>query len=789
MNTNSFFYPFDPTGLATTNLVSGERQVVNAPGVLDFYYIVPKAGPYFRESLQLIRYPSGVPMVEGVDYVCSHLFHAATHSTGKGVYGSITFYDHTLTGTVSLQYQTIGGDWVIGESKILEVLANIQIDPRITTWDETVDVPFQFPVIAHEFNVDDFVGADDVVAKLLLIKEAIVAASSGSAASHVLDFENPHRTTKKHVGLEFVDNFPTASLQQAQVGTTNSAFMTPLRTAQAIQALSWVRIDTHVQRVDNPHEVTKAQVGLGNVENLIIASIGEAEAGSTNARYMSPARTKDAISAQAVAPLTAYINRRDNPNQVTASQVGLGNVSNFATGTSQDAQDGTASDKFLSVREIVGAINYHIKDAFTTHAANTANPHFVTATQVGLGNVGNYGLADLSAAQAGSSNELYMTPWSTHQLVLALGGSGSDSGHALLKDNPHNVTALQVGLGNVADYLMATKPQAEAGVLSTAYMNPVTTKNAIQFQVGTVLQAHVDSTSNPHNVTAAQVGTYSSATIDIMLADKMDAGGVANDTLLVFGQTKGELLADIGNLTVNNSLHLGGVALDDLPDYLSGMTVNNAMHLEGLTTQEILTAFINSGRAGANQSIIAPVVPVIDSASPLVSIKHNETWTMLGRYKSNILDLNDVITLSFMIEGGSNEDSLNSPVSLVNLTIDKDIWSGSGNPDFKYRAITSLNAFPRAYEIFTRAIADNGAFYLEIWSKDGRLRNTMAITDLSNRCIGWIVNESNTDNANVILVEPAGLIAVDLMPGIVYENSLDTVFLALEDLTARFDNL
>lgn len=46
---------------------------------------------------------------------------------------------------------------------------------------------------------------------------------------------------------------------------------------------------------DNPHSITKANVGLGSVENYGIATDVEAKAGTINNKYMTPKRTKEAI--------------------------------------------------------------------------------------------------------------------------------------------------------------------------------------------------------------------------------------------------------------------------------------------------------------------------------------------------------------------------------------------------------------------------------------------------------------------------------------------------------------
>lgn len=65
------------------------------------------------------------------------------------------------------------------------------------------------------------------------------------------------------------------------------------------EAELWGALSAHAARTDNPHGVSKAQVGLGNVENLGLATQAEAEAGTVNNQYMTPLRAAQAIAALA----------------------------------------------------------------------------------------------------------------------------------------------------------------------------------------------------------------------------------------------------------------------------------------------------------------------------------------------------------------------------------------------------------------------------------------------------------------------------------------------------------
>ena len=56
-------------------------------------------------------------------------------------------------------------------------------------------------------------------------------------------------------------------------------------------------INSHINNKNNPHGVTKSQVGLGNLLNYAVATVAQAEEGTSNAAYMTPLRTMQAIAA------------------------------------------------------------------------------------------------------------------------------------------------------------------------------------------------------------------------------------------------------------------------------------------------------------------------------------------------------------------------------------------------------------------------------------------------------------------------------------------------------------
>lgn len=156
--------------------------------------------------------------------------------------------------------------------------------------------------------------------------------------------------------------------------------------------------------------VTDEKIGLrtvGGVKNklqALLTLIGQQIAGikGTEAWNNGPAitlaaakRTLDAHKAAADElreGFDAHAASKANPHAVTKTQVGLGNVPNVATNDQTPTYSESAALTQLSSGEKLSAALGKLARAVRSlmeHLANTANPHGVTKSQVGLGNVTN----------------------------------------------------------------------------------------------------------------------------------------------------------------------------------------------------------------------------------------------------------------------------------------------------------------------------------------------------------------------------------------------------------------
>lgn len=222
-------YPFDATGILQTNRILDEQHAVTENNFRNYYFIVPKFSPFFADNISIVHSFQGVnrQLVENVDYYCALMFIGATRATGKPVYGAITLNNLNTSGIISITYNTIGGNWNVDQQYIIEQIAEKAYNPRTASWEQIVGTPETFPPIPHQWELVDLVGLTDVVDRLSLIEQAILLASQTQSSVHLTNFNNPHFVTKTQLGLSNVGNWKLATQTEVLDGASNTTLITP----------------------------------------------------------------------------------------------------------------------------------------------------------------------------------------------------------------------------------------------------------------------------------------------------------------------------------------------------------------------------------------------------------------------------------------------------------------------------------------------------------------------------------------------------------------------------------
>lgn len=396
-------------------------------------------------------------------------------------------------------------------------------------------------------------------------------------------------------------------------------------------------MNSHITNTDNPHKVTKAQVGLGNVEDKSAATLksefaAKAVSASDNG-FTTGAQVHTAVEG-VNETLQGHINTKSgNPHNVQKGDVGLGNVDNKSTATIKsefaDNNDIAANKTGFTTGHVVYSYIEALKNGYTgtlkdlndaisdgstalnTHKADNTNPHGVTKAQVGLGNVDNTSDANKPVSTA---QKKYVDDTAASLLGDANDAAGANTIHGANKaadaaqdyaegvqtnlnthttdyNNPHKVTATQLGVGDFENKTVAGIKEGfaakaiadnDAGFASGdqvydyiknlrgSYTGTLEGLNTSIGNVSTALGTHTAATNNPHNVTAEQlgVGDFKDQT-RAGIKSAWTASSIAND---VAGFTTGDQVYDY--IVALKNGYTG--TLDDLDDDIAQNATNIA---------------------------------------------------------------------------------------------------------------------------------------------------------------------------------------------------------------------
>ena len=398
-----------------------------------------------------------------------------------------------------------------------------------------------------------------------------IAKAITSLISHLGNTSNPHSITKVQIELGNVDN---TSDENKPVSTAQA---TAIEDAKKAGTTAQTNLKTHTDNKSNPHSVTKAQVGLGNVPNVATNdqaptyTVATENTALTSGEKLSVAMGK---IAKAINSLISHLSSTSNPHGVTKSQVGLGNVENKSSSTIRGELTKTNVTNALGYTPINSAVK-GVANGVAELDANGVVPSSQLPSYVD--DVLEYS-SKSAFPTSGESGKIYVAQdtnltyrWSGSAYTeisssLALGTTSStayrgDRGNTAYthsqktSGNPHGVTKSDVGLGNVdntadADKSVkyatsaesATKATQDAGgnVIASTYtkikdivdnLTSTSTNSPLSANQGKVLKDKIKDIVSAIGISNSDMETYDSQTNFLNLAIEIPSGQSAKRAL------------------------------------------------------------------------------------------------------------------------------------------------------------------------------------------------------------------------------------------------------------------
>jgi hypothetical protein len=242
-------YPLDGTGISPNNFVNNEPHTLQP---LRIRALAPTYGAYFTESLRIYDNSTNTRLTN-TQYICTELATTPSQTYAKEICYLVLIIDPTVSNNVTISYQALGGPYNNNADAIIQIYNLLNLDTTPVVW-SNITHPTVFPPEPHLHDIGDVYGFEYVVEALERVRNALLLADSPgfenllrwltsqlASMQQTMDarlnvLQSADRVTKAQIGLGSVENYAPATTAQTILGASTSTLTTPYGVAAAIRS-------------------------------------------------------------------------------------------------------------------------------------------------------------------------------------------------------------------------------------------------------------------------------------------------------------------------------------------------------------------------------------------------------------------------------------------------------------------------------------------------------------------------------------------------------------------------
>lgn len=216
-------YTWNPFQDNVANRVTGEEQQADTNGA---GIIVPRCGPFFSRNFVIKLKESGRALsFEAGEYTFLYPFGAFNQRYNRLAWGAIQVKGISTPTDFIIEYDTIGGDFVLSDLAYAEAVANQLTSPRTTDWNNIVNLPLTWPADPHQQPASDTMNYGDLIVWMQSYMNAVLQNPDATWMSRFQqhledDLQHAHNADLKMLGVNNLGDWAMARYPDDMTGNS-----------------------------------------------------------------------------------------------------------------------------------------------------------------------------------------------------------------------------------------------------------------------------------------------------------------------------------------------------------------------------------------------------------------------------------------------------------------------------------------------------------------------------------------------------------------------------------------